>query len=466
MANTRLIWILLLSLLILDLPNAVLAQKRRKKTQLWDGIPTDGEDEPIKVVVEEKIPKRSSKKSEQAKAADEVVTPKMKSNQASYQAETVDPKAKLVEEEPLPNKDTKSDPHELEELQELSQRQTKKNYKLIRENKAQMKISNLRDLLSVSNTYTIPLPAAEYETYVAKFPRPYTVVIMFYMKNPEHEEILEQYRLAAQQFKHLQLHKTRKQGDKMHRPIFFLEISRTYTSGQDDFDQFQLESAPAFFVSNGQEFKLTDKLEAQLHIKQNLWKVSSSDGIIDAQKITVFISSKIGIDIRYKEPIWTFLVGLVYLCFLLYIGFYLYKWFYWIIQSPKLWLLAFLAVYYFSTSTVVWMLLNPCNWLGEFEGAPEYIHPSGSIQHMFEGLMFGGLITSFSVLIAIFFWLNWVLKKDLYRRVASCVMLTLIVLWFYWIEAGIKKKQFYDPSFKPPDYTVRGPLRKDQGHII
>ena len=333
----------------------------------------------------------------------------------------------------------------------------------------QQKVTNIRHLMkrAYPETHKMASTSKEYATYIQQRPRPYTVVFFFYdTKSEDQVEEYQQFTLAARQFFDNNAHMTRKIGGKLHKPLFLFGMPYNDVEGDKDYiNSIGAGGAAGIIISTGEEIGLAVD-DLLLYNRKYLWKIQYSDGIITAKKIVEYIKEKTGVQIKYREPVSTFIYsfGIIFVALIVF-GF-IYQKFFWLLTDVRVWLLIFFAGHYISTSALVWTILNHPKWTGIKDEQTEWIFPSMALQHKAEGFMMGGLICSIPLLIGLLMYLNHKIQSAIIRRLLSYILLAAICYLFYTLEDMIKKKRHYELNLTPFNWFRRGSLRSDQGHYL
>lgn len=335
------------------------------------------------------------------------------------------------------------------------------------ETPSEEKLKSLRRMLKASPTYTIPLTLQQYDEFVNNKPRAYTCVVFFYQNGPEdHQEALLEYQKVAKQFQPHQVHLTRKSGDKIERPIFFMSIVVSNPPERHIFKDLPIRETMALLVSTGLEVEQTKDIRSNYFLK-NMWIFMWNDGYITGLKMANYINARLPIQIEYQEPIEKFLKVFGILVLGGAVAAFLYIKLFWLFSSPKMLLLVFFIGYFISSSCFIWTQLNDGKWTGIKDDKPEYIFPSTGMQHISEGFLVGGLIIGIAISLGLVLFSSYKLDNWLLRRILSYAFLAAAVYMFIQLEEIYRfKRGWYFPVMNPPEHYKRGSIRQDQGHTV
>lgn len=335
---------------------------------------------------------------------------------------------------------------------------------------AQFRITRFRKMMD--DVYPrIPVmveDSEDYEVLVQTRPRPYIVVFFSYNASKEsHVQEFEEFQLAANHYYNNKAHYTRKRDGKMYQPIFFAALPYGIPDGNGPGAKKRgLIGHTAVIISTGEENNLESNEEVVRYFRKYLWQIQYSDGIITAARIVAHVGAKTGDIIPYQEPLSKFLNSMgMTLLGLLFCGL-VYRYLFWLLTDTRIWILIFFAGYFFSASAYVWMLLNHAPWTGIKDDKPEYIHPSQSHQHRFEGYFMGTLICGIPIASWLFIQVSKRIDNWLLKRLLTYPLAFLACYMFYYLEDVVAMKRWYNPKFLPGKSYPRGTLRQNQGHIL
>lgn len=299
------------------------------------------------------------------------------------------------------------------------------------------------------------------------------MVILFYSGTDENcKAVYQEYLFAASHFEDKQTHLTRKVGKDMKRPIFFAALKLNQDTIQI-FKDLDFRGVPNILISTPEEVAFKDPLDRKMHQRQYLWEIQPSDGLITAKKLVVWLSDKTKVGIAYQESIWTFLESMLYFIALVAVIYLIYVKLNWLLLHPLLWLLVFFFGYYISCAGIVYCILNNAPWVGQKDGKPEYIDPSGRSQFISEGLLMSGssslisnLVLGVSALWIVFLKVPQKIENPVPRKIVLALLLFAIWRLVAEVEDIFKSKNAYNPNYLPPAHYRHGSLRMDQGHTV
>lgn len=335
---------------------------------------------------------------------------------------------------------------------------------------AQAKVTKFRSLME----YAYPkLPVFNenmdlYRELIVSKPRPYTVVFFSYNGSKEsHIVEYEQFKLAANHYYKHNAHRTRRQGGKMFRPVFFAALPYSVPEGNDDGARRRgLHGHKAVMISTGEENNLESGEEKLRYTRKYQWQIQYSDGIITASKIANYIGAKTGDIIPYQEPISTFIYSMLIIIMVLAVLAVIYQKMFWLLNDTRLWIFIFFAGYFISSSAYVWTVLHKAPWTGIKDDKTEYIHPSSVHQHKGEGFMMGGLICGIPIIAYTFIQISKKIDHWLVKRILAYPLALMAAYMFYYLEDVVASKRSYKLKWQPGNHYQKGTLRENQGHSL
>eukprot|EP01017_Pseudomicrothorax_dubius_P014128 TRINITY_DN1652_c0_g1_i2.p1 TRINITY_DN1652_c0_g1~~TRINITY_DN1652_c0_g1_i2.p1 ORF type:complete len:353 (-),score=96.74 TRINITY_DN1652_c0_g1_i2:80-1138(-) len=329
------------------------------------------------------------------------------------------------------------------------------------------KVAELRQLADQEPSGVISLNAKTYKYFVTDTPRPYDLVIFFTADNCKLcEQIYIEYSTVAKLYRDGGAFYSSRKDGRRHRAVFFAKLQFTEAT-RDIFQKFHFNSVPNILVSLPKMTSIGSEENMQAYLKQYLWIMSVSDGVITSSKLLDHVNKKTSRNVEYKEPIINIFITLGILGAVGFGGYLLLTALKSILGNPRVWLLGALITYSLCMAGIVFNILH---------GVPfTSVDRNGNVEWFAKGartqLGAEGYIMSFSITLAgalLIGILKYGPSEDRSKaRLLFAVFGIAFMLVLFHIESVYREKvHHYNPSFWPPAHYIRGPLMNDQGNSL
>lgn len=314
----------------------------------------------------------------------------------------------------------------------------------------------------------VELPDTVAKKYIMEHPRNYDLVILFTTKTCSMCRVIERsfFKVAEAYKKNsMYLPRKHKNAETIQKPIFFLQVNISFENTQV-VDYYRMTTLPCVVLSLAHEINITDPYERRQYLNTYFWRITSGDGVLNENIILRWLTRLTGnANVEIKRPIWVFFVTMALLVLVLAVLVLFYIFAQRLILNEKLWLVASLAVFVLCCGGTYYSVSHKMPLVGFENNEVEFVMKGTRAQYAIEGpLMMGVFVVVTVCLLSI----RVVLKSDMsyFAKVVVCYALFHLALKLvFWVEAMFSSKNFYNPSFLPPKYYIRGSLNKDHGII-
>eukprot|EP01016_Furgasonia_blochmanni_P041525 TRINITY_DN5408_c0_g2_i2.p2 TRINITY_DN5408_c0_g2~~TRINITY_DN5408_c0_g2_i2.p2 ORF type:complete len:292 (-),score=58.52 TRINITY_DN5408_c0_g2_i2:723-1598(-) len=249
------------------------------------------------------------------------------------------------------------------------------------------------------------------------------------------------------------------------RPVYFAKISFTHMTKRV-FEYYEFEQVPNLLITNPKMLTLEEDVLKNIYMRDNLWFMTRTDGLIDARRILDYVNKRTGRNVPYQEPIYNFLVNIGFLLVGVAILYKFVMVFKKILLNKKTWLLGCLIIYIVCLGGFVYNTVNGVPFIGvDEDGQVYWVHNGGGYQLGIEGYAMSVLITIGGLL-----WVGFKKIAKMQDRTMARVycLILMAAIWFVieFLQYMYKRKGWYETPFWPNDYYIRGPLMRDQGNTV
>lgn len=330
--------------------------------------------------------------------------------------------------------------------------------------------NSLLNKLSESESPIISLDPTEFQKFVLTKPRVYSLVIFFTASdcNPCHRRF-PQLERVAQEYRDRQKHMASK-GDRnqpIRPPVFFVSIVINKESIHLA-RKFKISHLPVVYYSTPEELAFKENYSHARYQKHNKWQLTRDDGNDASHLILKWVNKRSGnSEVRFSIPKVKLMLGLGILisliCLLFLARLKLPK----LVLNRSLWVGISYVFYVVCGGGYLYAQIYNMKFIEvDNKGQPIIFLKNTRSQSGVEGLVAGGLFIGFG-------WSLLLLQKIITtNKRAFLVKWFLLLLNFFsilylisFIEEIFRSKNFYNPSFFPPRYFVKGPLHRDRGMI-
>jgi len=199
----------------------------------------------------------------------------------------------------------------------------------------------------------------------------------------------------------------------------------------------------------------------------NFWRITKTDVVIDEAKIIDWCNKHSLSDVQLERSVIGFfkLLGVVFMILTVFGSLFYYAEGF--VLNEKLWFFGSLVIYVISASGFYSVLQSGAPFIGNSRGKIDLIMASSRNQYGIEGfiVMAAMFLIGFSLII-----FSKILKtkfdSTLTKFAILFVLLQTAITTLSWLEETFKGKNFYNISFFPPAYYIKGDFfTKDQGNI-
>ena len=354
------------------------------------------------------------------------------------------------------------------EIQEMDQRTQSNN--LNSQNFAQQSYQKLLAKQAASEDALIELTPDEFQQFMLTKPRLYSLVIFFTadectpckIRISQVQNVAELYKTNRKQYA--------SKGDRnqpVRAPVFFVKF-KLHKETLDIARLLKISHLPVVYYSKPEELAMRQDYTRTQYGRDHKWKMTRDDPPDSTHKILDWVNKRSGnLDLKFKPRLkTTFLaVGLIIsiVSFLLILRLYCSK----IVLNRNLWVFIALLIYGFSAGGYMYSRIYGVKFIeNDKEGNPVLFMRKTRGQSGIEGILMGSLFILFAW--ALMMLSHVIVRKSSYFFVKWFLILVcfgMVIYLLNFIEQIFKSKNFYNPTFFPPDYFIKGPLHKDRGII-
>ena len=303
--------------------------------------------------------------------------------------------------------------------------------------------------------------------YLIDHPRNYDLFVMFTTeKCLMCKKIVKHVEKISKTFKANKMYLPRKQKDskKLKKPIFFLLVDLKFEDREIS-THYHIVTLPSVILSLSHEIYIKDNFKRKQYFDEYFWRITSQDGTINAEILLRWLNRVSGNQIEIKQPVWVFFIVIFILFLILGILTLFYILAQGCILHEKFWLLGCMVFFFVFAGGSYFTVARGVPFVGEENGSLVFVRQGSRSQYGIEGPMIMGLcaLCCFGLV-----FLNFVMKTRvniLVKAFFFFVIMIAIIRGVKWLETVFKSKNFYNPSFEPPSYYIKGSYYKDQGII-
>jgi oligosaccharyltransferase complex subunit gamma len=286
--------------------------------------------------------------------------------------------------------------------------------------------------------------------------------------NPCHRRF-PQLEKVAQEYRDRQKHLASK-GDRnqpVRPPLFFVSIIINKESIQLA-RKFKISHLPVVYYSTPEELALKENFSHARYQKHNKWQLTRDDGKNASHLILKWVNKRSGnTEVRFSIPKIKLVIGLAVLFGLVSLLFIARIIFPRLVLNRSLWVFISYGFYIVCGGGYLYAQIYNMKFI-EFDnkGQPMIFLKNTRSQSGLEGLLAGVLFVGFGWSLIILMKIITTPKRAFLLKWFLLLLNFFSILYLIsFIEQIFRSKNFYNPSFFPPKYFVRGPLHKDRGMI-
>jgi hypothetical protein len=304
--------------------------------------------------------------------------------------------------------------------------------------------------------------------YLTQHPRNYDLFVMFTTEQCIMcKDIAKQIEKISAAFKEKKMYFPRKMHNshQIKKPLFFMIVSLSFQD-REIAEHYQIQTLPSVILSLSNEIYIKDNYKRKQYFNQYFWRITSRDGVVNAEIILKWLN-RIGEfdDIQIRQPIWVFFVVIFILFLIIGVLTLLYIFAQGIILNEKLWLIGCLVFFIIFAGGSYYSFAHSASFIGTNENGPEFFMPGTRSQYGIEGPM----IMTFCVIFCFsLVFLSFVMKTRaniVFKTILFFAIMFFLLKIIRTTEDIFSSKNFYKPSFNPPEYYIKGSYLKDQGII-